>query len=668
MMEQTVTEFDGAFVPATHHVSDLVPLFANEPNPTISQEYRSLSFCGHVHAVRDHGEVIFIDLRDRHQLIQIVCDPELCPESFEQAKKVKVESTLKVSGYLRRRPKETENPVEQLGFVEIVGEEVELLGVCASLPYPVHDDAEVHEAVRLKHRYLQLRKKSGLRSTLVFRSRFVNAFKAAFLDREFVDVETPILFRSTPEGARDFVVPSRHASGNFYALVQSPQLMKQLLMIGGLERYVQVCRCFRDEDLRADRQPEFTQLDLEAAFVDPSFVRRAVEEALRVALGHCLSKEQLVDDFKSLCEGGQPIRHMTHAEAVQFYGTDAPDLRFDLPIYDGTQVFTQTRLETFRKLIEKGARLRFLCLPGKRPKASDTGELSRSFLDTLPGFAQEFGGQGLAWLRKQDDGTWQGPIAKFLSAEELSEVEALVVEAKHSSVDAADLQAGTMLFFSCHLNTKVVSGTLGELRLKIARELGLVQKRWALTWITDFPQFEWDSQLKRLSCAHHPFTHPSARGVQLLLERQKTRRKGEGLASQNVDELLALHSTGFDLVLNGKEVGGGSARIHQADLQRAVFRELGLSDDEISSQFGFFMDALSTGAPPHCGMALGLDRLVSLLLEQESIRDVIAFPKSGGGQCLLSGAPSQLPRASLRELGIVCDTGEDEIEVTPEAK
>jgi aspartyl-tRNA synthetase len=635
-----------SFTNPTHHVAELLAVYGNNPavapEPASHSDKTSMRFCGYVQSVRDHGDVLFLDLRDRGEFLQIVTARDLTPGSFELAKSVRPESTVTVSGYLRRRPAETENPQEPLGYIELVGIEIIVHGPCHGLPYPIHDDAAVHESVRLKYRYLQLRKSEGLADELRFRSRFVSSLRGAFLNENFVEVETPVLFRSTPEGSRDFVVPSRLHKGNFYALVQSPQMLKQLLMIGGLERYMQLCRCFRDEDPRADRQPEFTQLDLEVAFMEPRAFREVVTHALRVALDVALPRDEITDDFHDLCVAGKGIQTMSFDTAMNRYGSDAPDLTFDLPLYDGSQALAQTGLETFRKLLERGALLKFLFVP------AGSGELSRSFLETLPGMAQSLGGQGLAWLRKQSDGTWQGPIAKFLTAAELDALVQIVKNDADFPVHSEAFEAGAMLFFSCHALTKVVYATMAELRQKLASELGVKRKRWALRWVTDFPLMEWDTTEKRLSSCHHPFTLPAPSDVAEIMNTE--------LAAMGPDHARRWKSSGYDLVLNGREIGGGSARIHDPRLQDRIFEILGMNAKQRSDNFGFLIEALKMGAPPHCGMALGIDRIVSLLRHKDSIRDIIAFPKTGQAQCLMSGAPGSLTRQQLRELGLSSGT------------
>lgn len=623
----------------THQVGALVPLYAHDRAVRFDEDSReSLRFSGFVQNVRDHGDVLFIDLRDRGHLLQIVTAKDLTPESFETAKRVKPESSLSVNGYLRRRPAETENPADPLGYIELVGVELEVHSLCQGLPYPIHDDAAVHESVKLKYRFLQLRKRSGLAEDLKFRARFLSAFRLALSAQDFTEVETPLLFKSTPEGARDFVVPSRLHKGKYYALVQSPQLLKQLLMVGGLERYMQVTRCFRDEDPRADRQPEFTQLDLEASFLGPTSLRKIVGQAFAKAIAQSLPAEHLVDDFQTLCLGSGEITCMTHEQAMHRYGSDAPDLRFGLPLYDGSEVLLDTQLETFRKLLKKGALLKFIFLP------AGLGELSRNFLDTLPGMAQSYGGQGLAWLRKQPDGTWQGPIAKFMTDGELQALQDIVSADPENGLQPDAFGPGAMLFFSCHALSKVVFSTMSELRQRLAKELSIPKRQWALRWVTEFPLFEWDGQSKRAVASHHPFTAPMGSSLQAIMDL------GEGPVGPS--DVAVLRSSGFDLVLNGREIGGGSARIHNADLQARMFKLLGFDERRIEMEFGFFVDALKMGAPPHCGMAFGVDRVVSLLLGRDSIRDVIAFPKTGQGQCLLSGAPDLLSTAQLAELGL----------------
>lgn len=623
----------------THHVADLLEPFSFVKSPECDGTVYRLG--GFVQAIRDHGDVVFVDLRDQGHFLQVVAAPDLNSLCFEPLKHLKPESSLTITGTLRRRPEETENPLDALGYIELVAREIEVHNVSAPLPYPVHDDSAVHDAVKLRHRSLQMRKAGGLLDRLKFRSRFSHAFRNALVNSGYTEVETPILFKSTPEGARDFLVPSRLNTSRYYALVQSPQMLKQLLMMGGLDRYFQFSRCFRDEDLRADRQPEFTQIDLEASFCGTADFRKEIARALQSALSNSMPADKIRDDLLTLTQNDQAtIAEMTFEKAVNRFGSDAPDLRFELPLYDGAACLQETRLEAFRRLLSKGASLRFLCLPAKR------GELSRNFLDTLPGMAQEWGGLGLAWLRKQGDGTWQGPIAKFLSAEELESLEQVVLQDEEFPFTPQDLGPGTMLFFSCHQTAKVVTSTLGSLRTRIAHELQLPLKKWALTWVTDFPLFERDPDTKTLKSAHHPFTAPQPQWTAHLLSLQNLRNVA-------AEDILRITSTGYDLVLNGREIGGGSARIHTRKLQEHVFRLFGQSDEKIQEHFGFFLEALDLGAPPHCGMAFGLDRLIALLCEHESIRDVMAFPKSGSGQCLMSDAPGGAEGTQLRELGLV---------------
>jgi aspartyl-tRNA synthetase len=506
--EQTTADF--MFGGVNDRVADLLTSYSFREDPVFGDPPPSFQCAGFVHAVRDHGEVVFIDLRDDDTLIQVVAAPDLTPASFQVAKGLRPESTVTVDGYLRRRPPDTQNPADPLGSIELVATRLVVHALAQALPYPVHEDEDVHEAIRLRYRYLQLRKSKGLRHDLVFRSHFVHALKSGLLNQGFIDVETPVLFKSTPEGARDFIVPSRQNGQTFYALVQSPQMLKQLLMVGGVPRYVQLCKCFRDEDMRADRQPEFTQLDMEAAFTTPAQLRACVERALRQSLGSALlplmrqENSEPTDDLHAFLVDENPLRVLSHQTAMERYGTDAPDLRFDLPLHDGATALAQTGLQTFQQLLSKGAPLRYLCLP------SGAGELSRNFLDTLPGFAQEHGGQGLAWLRKQSDGSWQGPIAKFLTPDEFNALEHVVLSDPLHSADPSMLAPGAMLFFSCHMNPKIVFSTLGALRLRIARELNLRRRKWSLLWVSDFPMFEWDGVSKSLSCAHHPFTLPDA--------------------------------------------------------------------------------------------------------------------------------------------------------------
>lgn len=606
----------------------------------------TLSVAGFADTLRDHGDVVFIDLRDAQGLCQILCSPEFSRQAFEVAKNLKTESTVWIKGTLRLRPDGTENPSALLGKIEIVATEVQLLSKAMPLPFPLDEETQVSEAVLLRHRFLHLRT-PRLQRNLRLRFECVRALREAFYDDEFLEIETPTLFKSTPEGARDFLVPSRLHPGSFYALVQSPQMLKQLLMVGGLGRYLQLTKCFRDEDLRADRQPEFTQLDLEASFMSMNGFMSLAEKNVLAALhrlkklpSHCAPRAGLLDNIP------HEIPHMRYDDALGFFGSDKPDLRFDLPLHDASKVMRHTAFETFRSIAEKEGLIKFLCLPA----AFTQTELPRSFLDGLPAFAKTYGSQGLAWVRVQADGSWQGPAGKFFSDSEKAELlnVAATPNAFTEAPSLSSLQAeGTLLFFCASIDPQVVYRTLGALRLKIAEALALPKRPLSLVWIVDWPLFEFDSKSKELTAAHHPFTAPAHDSLSAFFAATPETLKEMGKACAQ-----AIRAQAFDLVFNGVEVGGGSCRIYDATMQEQMFKLLGLSEPTISSRFGFFVEALRYGVPPHVGMAIGIDRLTALLAGESSIRDVIAFPKTGSGACLMSNCPAPVERAHLRELGL----------------
>ena len=567
---------------------------------------RRAELCGWVHGVRDHGGVIFIDLRDREGVVQVVCNPEQA-EVFAVAEKARAESILQVSGLMRERPEGTANPDLATGEVELVADALEILSAASDLPF--HQGEGAGEELRLKYRYLDLRRPEML-GRLRLRHRVFAAIRA-FLDaRGFVDVETPMLTRATPEGARDFLSPARNRPGRFYALPQSPQLFKQLLMMSGLDRYYQIVRCFRDEDLRADRQPEFTQLDVEMSFVDEEDVMGLMEALVREVFSGVLEVE-LPDPFPRL----------NWAEAMRRFGSDAPDLRNPLELVELSEVLKDAEFKVFSAPArDPGCRVAALKIPGG-------AGLTRRELDELTAFVQAMGAKGMAWIKAADpergrDGM-QSPILKFLAD---AEIAALAENTRAS--------AGDLLLFGAG-ETAVVNRTLSALRERLGRERGLVGGGWAPLWITEFPGFEFDDGEKRWKALHHPFTAPGVAEPHALLEQP-------GEAS----------SRAYDLVLNGHEIGGGSIRIHQRGMQAAVFELLGLSAEEANRQFGFFLKALDYGVPPHGGIAFGLDRWVMLMAEAESIREVIAFPKTQSGACPLTEAPASVDARQLRELGI----------------
>ncbi|GAB4257575.1 MAG: aspartate--tRNA ligase [Deferrisomatales bacterium] len=580
----------------------------------LEHEGDAVTLMGWVHRRRDHGGLIFVDLRDREGLTQVVFYPDLSPEAHRKAHDLRGEYVVAIRGEVARRPADTENPGLPTGQIEVRATEVRILNRARTPVFPIEEDAEVGEDLRLKYRYLDLRRPS-LQRNLRMRHRATMAVRS-FLDRHgFLEVETPVLTRSTPEGARDFLVPSRLNPGHFYALPQSPQLFKQLLMVSGLDRYFQIVKCFRDEDLRADRQPEFTQIDVEMSFVTPDDVMGLMEQMV----AH-LWREILGVDLPV------PFPRLPYAEAVGRYGTDAPDLRYGLELADVSAAVAGSGFQVFAGAVARGGSVKGLNAKGAGQ------ELSRKEIDDLTAFVAPFGAKGLAWIRIQPDGQWQSPIAKFLD------------EAAREGIAAAlSPEPGDILFFVADA-PPVVHLSLARLRAHLAQRLGRIPEgRWAFCWVTDFPLLEWDEEEKRYVALHHPFTSPRPEDVPLL-----------GTDPQ------AVRAQAYDMVLNGTEVGGGSIRIHDQQVQQQVFAALGLDLEQARAKFGFLLDALSYGAPPHGGIAFGLDRLLMLLSGAPSIRDVIAFPKTQKGTCLMTEAPSPVDPAQLRELHLrLRATGKD---------
>lgn len=573
----------------THYCADL-----NEND--INKE---VTLCGWANSYRDHGGVIFIDLRDRSGLIQLVCDPADSEEAHKIATRVRDEYVLIAKGRVRLRGEGLENPKLKTGKIEVVVSELKIENASEPTPFVVGDE-NVSEDIKLKYRYLDLRNKKAYET---FRLRSKAAVAARnFLDQNgFLEVETPILTKSTPEGARDYLVPSRLYPGEFYALPQSPQLFKQLLMVSGFDRYFQIAKCFRDEDLRADRQPEFTQIDVEMSFCSE-------DEVMKIA-------EELVKNIFEACgvEIKTPFNRITYKEAMENYGSDKPDLRFDLKLVDVIDIFENTELKVFREIAQfkKLNRIKALPVPGGE-------KLTRKEIDELTNFVAKFGAKGLAWVKVKEDSELQGPIVKFLSDEERS---ALVKRCK--------VKSGDLIFFGAG-SKKVVLDYMGRLRDKLGDMLGLKDpNRYEFVWVVDFPMFEIEEGEVKIKALHHPFTMP-----------------------KNIDEeeIEDMTSEAYDMVLNGVELGGGSIRIHKREIQRKVFEILGISEEEANEKFGFLLEALKFGAPPHGGFAIGFDRLIMLLAKKESIRDVIAFPKTQKAQCLLTHAPSPVEPEQLREL------------------
>jgi aspartyl-tRNA synthetase len=565
---------------------------------------------GWVHRRRDHGGLVFVDLRDRSGLLQVVFNPEQAPEAHEAAHDLRSEWVIAIEGEVVRRSPETVNAAMATGEVEVRVSELCVLAEAATPPFPIDEETPVEEALRLRHRYLDLRRERMQRA-LETRHRLVSSIRDTLNVRDFLEMETPILTRSTPEGARDFVVPSRMQRGSFYALPQSPQLFKQLLMIAGYERYYQIARCFRDEDMRADRQAEFTQLDLEMAFVAEDDVIEVTEAVLKDAMAACGVEVQA------------PFTRVPYDDAIARYGSDRPDTRYALEIHDLGESLKETEFKVFRSVLEGDGAVR-----GLNAGARD---LSRAELDGLIEFAQGQGAGGLVWayVEEGDGGvSWRSPVAKFLSGEEIAGVG-----------EKLGARPGDLLLLVAD-EPGIAAQALGALRIELASRFGLAREGdWQLLWVTDFPLLEWNDDEGRWDSLHHPFTSPTAESLDLL-----ERNPG------------ATRARAYDIVINGNEIGGGSIRINRPEVQRKVFETLGIGGHEADEKFGFLIEALQNGAPPHGGIALGLDRLAALLAGQQSIRDVIAFPKTASGADLLTGAPSELDPRQLRELGIRPDT------------
>jgi aspartyl-tRNA synthetase len=561
---------------------------------------RTVTLCGWAHRRRDHGGVIFIDLRDREGLAQVVCDPDR-RIAFAAAEKVRGEFVLRVTGKVRRRPEGTVNAELRSGEVEVLAHEVEVLNPSVPPPFQLDDD-NLSEITRLTHRVIDLRREQ-MQKNLRLRYRTAMAVRKYLDANGFIDIETPMLTRSTPEGARDYLVPSRVHPGEFFALPQSPQLFKQLLMVAGFDRYYQIVKCFRDEDLRADRQPEFTQIDIETSFLGEREIQDIMEGLVRDVFREVLGVEL-----------PQPFARLAYADAIARYGVDKPDLRIPLELTELTDLMKTVEFKVFRQAAE---------LHGGRVAALKVScELTRKEIDDFGPFVATHGAKGLAYIKVNPDGL-QSPIVKFLPKDVLDRI-----------LQRTGAKSGDTIFFGAD-KAGIVNAALGALRVKIGQDKGLVAKEWRPLWVLDFPMFEWDEEGKRWSAMHHPFTAP--------------RDGHEDLIASDPGAAVA---KAYDMVLNGWEIGGGSVRIHRADVQAKVFKALGISDDEARSKFGFLLDNLQYGAPPHGGIAFGLDRMVTLMAGADSIRDVIAFPKTQRAQDLLVQAPSPVDEKQLRELGI----------------
>ncbi|PLX93096.1 MAG: aspartate--tRNA ligase [Desulfuromonas sp.] len=582
-------------------------------------DWKRSHYCGHLTAAdigstvcmmgwvqrrRDHGGLIFIDLRDREGIVQLALDPDRDPDAHSRADKVRNEFVVAIQGKVSPRPEGTVNPKMKTGEVEVEVSELRILNTAQTPPFMIDEYSEAAENIRLKYRYLDLRRPT-IQDNLVMRHKVARTVRRYLDANGFLEIETPVLTKSTPEGARDYLVPSRVNSGTFYALPQSPQLFKQLLMVSGYDRYFQIVKCFRDEDLRADRQPEFTQIDCEMSFVSRDDVMTIMEEMIST-----IFKEAIDVDVQL------PMAHLTYAEAMDRFGVDNPDMRFGLELTELSDLVAASGFKVFADVVAKGGIVKAINVKGG-------ASFSRKELDDLTEFVKIYGAKGLAWVKMTEEG-WQSPIAKFFSENDLSAINERL---------AAEL--GDLLLFVAD-KPKITNEALGRLRGHLGQKLELAQKDdFRFVWITDFPLLEWDEESKRHVAVHHPFTAPMDEDISLLdSDPGKARAKA------------------YDLVLNGSEIGGGSIRIHDQSVQSRMFKLMGIEQEEAREKFGFLLDALEYGAPPHGGIAFGLDRLMMILSGSDSIRDVIAFPKTQKATCLMSEAPGTVDEKQLRELSI----------------
>ena len=568
---------------------------------------KEVKLAGWVLRRRDHGGVIFVDLRDRTGFAQIVFNPQVNEEAHNKAQDLRSEFVISVVGKVRARSEEMINPKIPTGEIEVMVEKLELLNTSETPPFMLEDDIDTNEEIRLKYRYLDLRRPKVF-NNLYYRFLITNAFRKHLAENGFIDVETPILNKSTPEGARDFLVPSRLSAGDFYALPQSPQIFKQILMIGGFDRYYQIAKCFRDEDLRADRQPEFTQVDIETSFLSTDEFLSIMEKVIA----------DIVKDVYNI-DLPLPLPRLSYKEAMENYGSDKPDTRFELKLINVEDAVRGCDFAVFKNALDNKFIIR--CLNAKGGE-----KLSRKDIDDFTKYVGIFGAKGLAWMRVTENGL-ESNIVKFFSKENQNKI-----------LEITKAEKGDLLFFVAD-TPKITFDALGNLRLKVAEKLNLIDKdKLNFLWVVEFPLFEYDYKEKRISATHHPFTAPVPEDIAIL-----------------ESDALKVRSDTYDLVLNGNEIGGGGQRIYDSSVQSKIFSLLGISKEKAKVRFGFLLDALKYGAPPMCGMAFGIDRVVMLLQKQESIREVIAFPKTQKGQCLMSGCPSTVDEEQLEELHLKVD-------------
>ena len=568
-----------------------------------------VNLCGWVYRWRDHGGLIFIDLRDRSGIVQIVFSPDVSGEVHERAHDLRSEYVISVTGEIRRRPEGTENPNLPTGLVEIYISKLNVLNESLTLPFMIEDAAEASESLRLRYRYLDLRR-PDMQRNLITRHKATKVIRDYLDEQGFLEIETPMLTKSTPEGARDYLVPSRMNPGSFYALPQSPQLFKQILMVSGFEKYFQIVKCFRDEDLRADRQPEFTQVDMEMSFVDRDNIFETVEGMMKRVFNDVLGAELET-----------PFERLSFYESMERFGTDKPDLRFNLELKDMADLAEKGTFKVFLEAIQSGGRVK--AINGK-----GMANLTRREIDLLTDEAISLGAKGLAWIKVKNG--FESPITKFFPEDILNQMS--------QRLEAKD---GDLMLFVAD-EELVVHNVLGRMRDELGKRLNLIQSGYKFVWITDFPLLEWNSDENRFEAMHHPFTSPLDEDIEKMLAGD----------TKNKDLLISLKAKAYDIVLNGYEIGGGSIRIHRHAVQRKMFEILNISEEEAKAKFGFLLEALDYGAPPHGGIALGLDRLIMIMVGAVTIRDVIAFPKTQKAFCLMSGTPSAVDLKQLRELYI----------------